>query len=498
MLIVDVDSAEPGFRLRHIAERAVMPPIGMLRSGGGYFGMAAPWEEMGQSGVRWVRPRPGSAENDRWGNAPRFAGDHVWPMRNSLKALKSPRTSQHDRSVVDEQAHLSVPHSKTHTPWRKSEEDWRAEDWQKPRKARPKKKTTASSDSSAAAEYGERLDSGLAAFASGAWQAARDDFAACCEMRPTDPVPPYNLCCCFTQLGEHETAMEWLGRAAACGLDLAELEEDSDLDPLRGHPGSGPALKALQAAHPPNKRVQRRRRRRRRVQMQERPWRVSRWDPTSGSGAWQYEAHPFEQLNAVSFVSGSTSFGKPLPLAPTAAEARRLARRSSSSSSSALVGASTTSAKPAAGGLSRRKKPATTPAETTRTPARSRRPKQRRARRQKPAVAAAASYTLRPTNAVADGGVGRTSLIDAATTPLCLRAPILSLRGRGRLSAAHLSLAAGAVPAVLDYLASGYLGKPPAGPVAGGPRRLGLVFGNRATGPCDRATRAHPLPSTAN
>ncbi len=56
--------------------------------------------------------------------------------------------------------------------------------------------------------------------------------------RTANPDEAYNVACAFSRLGRVEEAVAWLGRAESAGYqDLAHLEADEDLAPLRAHAG---------------------------------------------------------------------------------------------------------------------------------------------------------------------------------------------------------------------------------------------------------------------
>ena len=57
------------------------------------------------------------------------------------------------------------------------------------------------------------------------------------EMRPDDCIARYNLACTLAMLGRLEQAVRALDEAFQFGYhDIAHLESDSDMEPLRDHP----------------------------------------------------------------------------------------------------------------------------------------------------------------------------------------------------------------------------------------------------------------------
>ncbi|MBS0207443.1 MAG: hypothetical protein JSS27_00680 [Planctomycetes bacterium] len=57
-------------------------------------------------------------------------------------------------------------------------------------------------------------------------------------LAPNDPVVHYNLTCSLSLNGQVDEALKHLGRALDLGYDnLEHLQADTDLDPLREHPG---------------------------------------------------------------------------------------------------------------------------------------------------------------------------------------------------------------------------------------------------------------------
>ena len=59
----------------------------------------------------------------------------------------------------------------------------------------------------------------------------------CLAMRPDDWSVLYNAACFYSNVGEHERALDLLERALSHGGGYLEwMRHDTDLDPLRGHP----------------------------------------------------------------------------------------------------------------------------------------------------------------------------------------------------------------------------------------------------------------------
>ena len=50
------------------------------------------------------------------------------------------------------------------------------------------------------------------------------------------PTTMYNLACASAQIGDADAALRWLGKAEAAGMDMGNLRNDEDLDPLHSDP----------------------------------------------------------------------------------------------------------------------------------------------------------------------------------------------------------------------------------------------------------------------
>ena len=58
------------------------------------------------------------------------------------------------------------------------------------------------------------------------------------ELRPNDCIARYNLACTLSMLGNLDEAMQMLEAAFQQGyVDIAHLEADADMEPLRSHVG---------------------------------------------------------------------------------------------------------------------------------------------------------------------------------------------------------------------------------------------------------------------
>jgi len=65
-------------------------------------------------------------------------------------------------------------------------------------------------------------------------------------LRPRDPVAHYNLACSYSNLGRINQGFAALKEALALGFrDVEQIQEDEDLENLRGHPRWGELLSVL-------------------------------------------------------------------------------------------------------------------------------------------------------------------------------------------------------------------------------------------------------------
>ncbi|MCJ7754441.1 MAG: hypothetical protein MUP13_07730, partial [Thermoanaerobaculales bacterium] len=70
------------------------------------------------------------------------------------------------------------------------------------------------------------------------WPQAIDVGLDLVQMLPDSATTKYNLACAYALSGDEDSALHWLGRAAASGFDrLSHLDSDSDLDEIRDRPG---------------------------------------------------------------------------------------------------------------------------------------------------------------------------------------------------------------------------------------------------------------------
>jgi predicted esterase len=70
------------------------------------------------------------------------------------------------------------------------------------------------------------------------WSKAIDVGLDLVQMLPDDATTKYNLACAYALSGDADSALHWLGRAAASGFArLSLFESDTDLDSVRDHPG---------------------------------------------------------------------------------------------------------------------------------------------------------------------------------------------------------------------------------------------------------------------
>ena len=70
------------------------------------------------------------------------------------------------------------------------------------------------------------------------WSRAVDVGLDLVRMVPNDTTIQYNLACVYALVGDADSALHWLGRAAAGGFsNLSLLDGDSDLDAVRDRPG---------------------------------------------------------------------------------------------------------------------------------------------------------------------------------------------------------------------------------------------------------------------
>ena len=70
------------------------------------------------------------------------------------------------------------------------------------------------------------------------WSHAVDIGLDLVQMLPDSALARYNLACAYALSGDADSALHWLGRAAASGFaELSHLDADSDLDEIRDRPG---------------------------------------------------------------------------------------------------------------------------------------------------------------------------------------------------------------------------------------------------------------------
>jgi len=86
------------------------------------------------------------------------------------------------------------------------------------------------------------------------WSKAIDVGLDLVQMLPDSATTKYNLACAYALSGDADSALDWLGRAAASGFArLSLFESDSDLDSIRDRPG----YSSVRAAVAENERRQR-------------------------------------------------------------------------------------------------------------------------------------------------------------------------------------------------------------------------------------------------
>jgi adenylate cyclase len=85
----------------------------------------------------------------------------------------------------------------------------------------------------------------------GDFERARRSADRALELEPDDGVVLYNLACMHAMLGEIDRAVELLERGSLGGsYNLAWMEHDSTLDPLKGHPGFEAIMERLRRGQP--------------------------------------------------------------------------------------------------------------------------------------------------------------------------------------------------------------------------------------------------------
>jgi len=90
----------------------------------------------------------------------------------------------------------------------------------------------------------DRFDRGVRELRERRCRDAIRTFEQLVKARPERPEPPYNIACAYAQLGDAKQALSWLDRAVVAGFDdVAHVDNDADLDPLR----SAPAFAELMA-----------------------------------------------------------------------------------------------------------------------------------------------------------------------------------------------------------------------------------------------------------
>jgi predicted esterase len=76
------------------------------------------------------------------------------------------------------------------------------------------------------------------AYRQGDWPRAIDVGVDLVQMLPDNAVVKYNLACAYALSGDPDSALHWLGRAAASGFaQLSLFDTDTDLDSVRDRPG---------------------------------------------------------------------------------------------------------------------------------------------------------------------------------------------------------------------------------------------------------------------
>lgn len=84
------------------------------------------------------------------------------------------------------------------------------------------------------AEFQKHFDGGILAIQEGRYEDGIISFKRARRLDAADPVPYYNIACCYSLLGLQGKAVEWLDKAFERGFwDFEHIEADGDLDNLR-------------------------------------------------------------------------------------------------------------------------------------------------------------------------------------------------------------------------------------------------------------------------
>ncbi len=84
-------------------------------------------------------------------------------------------------------------------------------------------------------EYARHFQRGIELLGEKKFDESVEAFKKCIELRPDDSTPYYNVACALSLKGEKEKAIDWFEKALAKGFDDEKhVEQDSDLDPIRG------------------------------------------------------------------------------------------------------------------------------------------------------------------------------------------------------------------------------------------------------------------------
>ena len=67
-------------------------------------------------------------------------------------------------------------------------------------------------------------------------ESALESFQRALDKGYRRPTTMYNLACASAQIGDADAALRWLGKAEAAGMDMGNLRNDEDLDPLHSDP----------------------------------------------------------------------------------------------------------------------------------------------------------------------------------------------------------------------------------------------------------------------
>jgi len=90
---------------------------------------------------------------------------------------------------------------------------------------------------------------GFTQIRAGRSEAAVQSFQRALDKGYRRPTTMYNLACASAQVGDADAAMRWLGKAEDAGMDMGNVRNDEDLDPLHSDPRFQAMIERLGLGH---------------------------------------------------------------------------------------------------------------------------------------------------------------------------------------------------------------------------------------------------------